>query len=97
MRAEWSVHQVRTTANFATSNRWLTMALGGLNFQREHHLFPRIAHVHYPAIAHLVREVCDEQGVAYCENRTVGMALRSHYRFVRHMGTRPVVAAASSS
>jgi len=88
-RAEWVVHQIRTTANFATGNRWLTMALGGLNFQREHHLFPKISHVHYPAIAEVVRAVCAEHDVECCENRTLFMALRSHYRFVRQMGMRP--------
>lgn len=88
-RVEWAVHQVRTTANFATSNRLLTVALGGLNFQREHHLFPRISHVHYPALAGVVREVCAEHGVACCENATFGQALRSHYRFVRQMGRQP--------
>ncbi|MEM7675074.1 MAG: acyl-CoA desaturase, partial [Myxococcota bacterium] len=32
-------HQLATTINFATQNRWLTWYLGGLNFQVEHHLF----------------------------------------------------------
>lgn len=89
-RPEWAVHQVATTANFSTGSRIATFLLGGLNYQREHHLFPKIAHVHYPAIAEVVREVCAEHGVECRENRTLGHALASHYRFVRAMGVEPV-------
>ena len=88
-RPEWVVHQIATTANFATSSRLATFMLGGLNFQREHHLYPRIAHVHYPALARVVQEVCEEHGVSCRENVTVMSALRSHYRFVRQMGMKP--------
>jgi len=88
-RPEWVVHQIATTANFATSSRLATFLLGGLNFQREHHLYPRIAHVHYPALARVVREVAEEHGVPCRENVTVMSALRSHYRFVRQMGMKP--------
>ena len=88
-RGEWAVHQVETTANFATGSRVATFLLGGLNHQREHHLFPRVAHVHYPALSHMVREVCDERGVRCRENATLAGAVRSHYRFVRQMGIKP--------
>ena len=49
----WAVHQVETTVDFARGSAaaWL---LGGLNFQIEHHLFSRICHVNYPAIAAVV-------------------------------------------
>jgi linoleoyl-CoA desaturase len=92
-RPEWVIHQIETTANFATGSRLATFMLGGLNYQREHHLYPRVAHVHYPALAHLVREVCAEHGVPCRENRTLLDALRSHYRFVRQMGIEPAPAA----
>ena len=88
-RPEWVVHQIATTANFATGSRLATFLLGGLNHQREHHLFPRVAHVHYPALERVVREVCDEHGVPCRENVTLTDALRSHYRFVREMGLQP--------
>ena len=46
--AVWAVHEVETTVDFCPRNRLLTWALGGLNFQIEHHLFPRVPHTHYP-------------------------------------------------
>lgn len=88
-RDEWAVHQILTTSNFATGSRFLCFALGGLNFQREHHLFPRISHVHYPALSRVVKEVCDEHNVKYAETPKLIDALRSHYRFLKQMGSKP--------
>ena len=72
--------------NFASENRLLTWYLGGLNFQVEHHLFPRVSHALYPRLAGVVREVCAEHGVPHRANPTFTSALRSHYRWLRRMG-----------
>ena len=96
MHPEWVVHQIATTSNFATHSRLATLLLGGLNYQREHHLFPRIAHVHYPALAKMVQEVCAEHGVPCRENITLMDALRSHYQFVREMGRKPAPSVAAA-
>ena len=53
-RTEWARHQVETTVDFAPRNRFLAWYLGGLNFQIEHHLFSRVCHTHYPAVAPIV-------------------------------------------
>ncbi len=90
---EWAVHQVRTTADFARKNRFLAWYIGGLNFQVEHHLFPKISHVHYPAIAVIVEDVSRSFGVRYAAHPTLGAAVASHLRFLREMG-RPSVQAA---
>ena len=42
----WAVHQVETTANFAHGSWFTTWYVGGLNYQIEHHLFPKVCHVH---------------------------------------------------
>lgn len=86
MNTPWAVHQVNTTMNFARSNRVLGWMIGGLNFQVEHHLFPRIAHVHYPAVSHVVKETCHEFGINYLECPTLAAAIRSHYRWLRQLG-----------
>lgn len=83
---EWMVHQLSTTANFATGSRVVSWLLGGLNFQVEHHLFPRVSHVHYPAINKLVKATCQEFGVTYLEYRTMGQAFASHLRHIYHLG-----------
>ncbi len=82
----WLSHQMRTTANFARDNRWLSWYLGGLNFQIEHHLFPRICSVHYPKIAPIVEETAAEFDLPYNSHETFGAAVRSHYRTLRRFG-----------
>ncbi len=83
---EWAIHQIETTANFGTDNKLLSWLLGGLNFQVEHHLFPRISHVHYPAINKLVKETCKEFNVSYLEFSSLSTAFLSHLRHIRKMG-----------
>jgi linoleoyl-CoA desaturase len=83
---EWAVHQIKTTANFATGNKLVSWLVGGLNFQIEHHLFPKISHVHYPAISKIIRQACAEHGLAYIEFPKVRYAVASHVAFLRQMG-----------
>ncbi len=85
---EWTIHQLTTTANFATKNGITSWFTGGLNFQIEHHLFPKINHVHYPAISKLVKEVCEEFNVKYMEYPTVLSALRSHVGYLKIAGSQ---------
>jgi linoleoyl-CoA desaturase len=86
IEAPWAVHQVQTTVNYAPRNRLLTWFVGGLNFQIEHHLFPRICHVNYVAISPLVEQTCREFGVSYQCNATFRSAIASHFRRLRRMG-----------
>lgn len=82
---EWTVHQLSTTANFATHNKVLTWLLGGLNFQVEHHLFPKISHIHYPEINKIVKNVCEEFRVNYIEFASFGQAWKSHTSVIKSM------------
>jgi linoleoyl-CoA desaturase len=86
----WAAHQVETTVDFARDSRAAAWLLGGLNFQIEHHLFARICHVNYPAIAAVVESTCVEFGVRYAQNPTLLRALRSHYRWLRQLGASPL-------
>src|SRR5207247_11143814 len=61
----WAVHQAETTVDFARRSRVVAWLLGGLHFQVEHHLFPRISHVNYPAISKVVEETSRHFGVQY--------------------------------
>lgn len=88
---EWAVHQVKTTANFDRSNKMLSWFVGGLNFQIEHHLFPRISHVHYPAISKIVEAKCREHELPYHVNATFFQAVTSHFRMMRELGKPPVL------
>ena len=83
----WAVLQMKTTANFANSNRVFSWLIGGLNFQVEHHLFPNICHVHYRKIAHIVKETAEEFHLPYNQHKTFFGALRSHFTLLNNLGT----------
>ena len=86
LERDWAAHQVETTIDFARHSRALSWYLGGLNFQIEHHLFPRICHVHYPALAGIVESTCAEHGVRYRAQATFGAALAANLRWLRRLG-----------
>jgi linoleoyl-CoA desaturase len=86
MPASWAEHQVATTVDFAPQSRLLSWYLGGLNFQVEHHLFPRICHVHYPALSAIVAQTCRDHGLRYRCQPTVGSALCANLRWMRKLG-----------
>ena len=86
IESSWAAHQLRTTANFAVDSWLARLITGGLNQQVEHHLFPKICHVHYPALAPIVRETAREHGIPYHEFPTFAAAVRSHYRILKRNG-----------
>jgi linoleoyl-CoA desaturase len=87
MDQEWSAHQVETTVDFARDNALLTWYLGGLNFQIEHHLFPKVCHLHYPALSPIVEKICRDHGVRHFSHASMRAAFRSHVRFLRQLGS----------
>lgn len=94
IESEWAVHQLKTTSNFAMNNKIVSWLVGGLNFQIEHHLFPRISHVHYPALSKIVMPLCRQYQLPYHHFPSTRAALLSHIRFMKQMGKKPVLAGA---
>lgn len=86
MEDEWAIHQLKTTANFAPKNKFISWLVGGLNFQIEHHLFPRVSHIHYSKIRKIIKQACTEYGVPYIEYRRMRHAIVSHVSFLKQMG-----------
>lgn len=83
---EWAIHQVQTTADFATNNKIISWLTGGLNFQVEHHLFPKISHIHYPVIHKIVKDVCQKFSITHNDYPSMTAALLSHFRFMKKLG-----------
>lgn len=91
IESAWAAHQVKTTANFAPHNKIISWFVGGLNFQVEHHLFPRISHIHYPEISKIVREQCNKFQLPYHCFPNLSMAIVSHVRMMRILGQNKYV------
>jgi linoleoyl-CoA desaturase len=89
---EWAIFQIKTTANFARKNKIISWFVGGLNYQVEHHLFPHVSHVHYPAISNIVKQTCEQHNISYNEFPTMTGAIVSHFRMMRQLGKKPAMA-----
>ena len=83
---EWAIHQLETTINFDTHNKIVSWFCGGLNFQVEHHLFPKISHIHYPEINKIVKNTCKEYNIRYQEFPSTFSAIRSHLHYLKVIG-----------
>jgi len=82
---DWGVQQVVTSADWGGNvGNFFT---GGLNLQVEHHLFPAICFVHYPAISKIVAEESAKLGVPYSSYRTLPGIFVEFMKFVKDMGT----------
>jgi fatty acid desaturase len=81
-RIDFLRRQVLMSRNIA-GGRWLDIAMGGLNHQVEHHLFPSMPSMSLRGVAPMVREYCARHGVQYTQ---VSLG-RSYAIVVRHLNT----------
>lgn len=65
-KVDFLSRQVLTSRN--VSGGWpMSILLGGLNYQIEHHLFPNMARPHLPRAREIVREHCAQEDLEYTE------------------------------
>lgn len=92
-RSDFLRRQVITSRN--VRGGWLTdFALGGLNYQIEHHLFPSMPRPSLRRSQPLIRAYCEQRGLPYCETSLIG----SYAQALRHLNavarpSRPAAAA----
>ena len=90
MRDSWAIHQLKTTTDFAPNNKLVTWFVGGLNFQVVHHLFPKVSHVHYPALAPIVAQTAKDYDLQYHCIPTFTEAVLGHGKMLRALGREDV-------
>ncbi len=83
----WAIHQMQTTSNFADKSILFSWFIGGLNYQVEHHLFPKICHVHYKKISKIVKQTAADFDITYHQHKTFLGALKSHFLMLNQLGT----------
>lgn len=81
----WFKSQVETSSTYG--GLIAGMVTGGLNFQVEHHLFPRMSSAWYPYIAPTVRRVCEKHGVKYAYYPWIWQNLFSTFKYMHKTGT----------
>jgi acyl-lipid (7-3)-desaturase (Delta-4 desaturase) len=81
----WFKSQVETSCTYGG---FIAGALtGGLNFQVEHHLFPRMSSAYYPYIAPKVREICKKHNVNYAYYPWIHQNWWSTMKYMHTAGT----------
>ncbi|WP_296666953.1 acyl-CoA desaturase [Demequina sp.] len=71
VRVDFLSKQVLTSRN--VSGGWtMSILMGGLNYQIEHHLFPNMARPHLGRAREIVREHCESVGLPYTETTLLG-------------------------
>lgn len=86
MEHSWAEHQVRNTTNFCPNSVITSWFIGGLNYQIEHHLFPQVCHVHYPALSRIVKQTAQEFNLPYHVLPTFASAIAAHARALYVLG-----------
>ena len=84
---DWLKMQVCHSANFLNGSYIWTLVFGSINYQIEHHLFPNMSSMHYPIIAPVVREFCQEHGIPYVHHPTLVGAFRSYYKMIQYQNS----------
>lgn len=90
---DFITHQLRTTVDVhcrtRVGRRALHWLMGGLDFQLEHHLAPRLPHTVYPLVAERLSLACAERHLTVQSHATPWQAVKAHGRWLKKMGTRP--------
>jgi fatty acid desaturase len=85
----WYKAQVETSCSYGG---FLAMLLtGGLNFQIEHHIFPRLSSWHYPGLRGAVRDCCKRHGVKYTYYPSLWSNVKSMLKYMRSAGLMAVL------
>ena len=84
LRLDFLDKQVLTSRN-VSGGWWMTVLMGGLNYQIEHHLFPGMPRPHLSRARRLVRQHCAEHEVSYTET-SLPVALGIVVRHLNEVG-----------
>lgn len=84
-------NQVTTSSNVGYNI--LAQFNGGLNYQIEHHLFPRVHHAYYARLSPICRKFAEEHGYKYTHFPTIWDNLVSTYKHLSSLGSSAKAAA----
>jgi len=86
---DWAVSQLATTQDYCHDSTFWAFVTGALNYQVVHHLLPDVAQHHYPTIAPVVKQVCQEYGLPYLYTPSFSSVLKSHYQQLKNLSEKP--------
>jgi fatty acid desaturase len=65
--SEWFMRQTISSANYECGNNVIDFAQGWLNYQIEHHLFPKMSMLSYQRMQPEVKAICQKYGIPYVQ------------------------------
>jgi linoleoyl-CoA desaturase len=83
---KWSEHQVLTSTTWGAQSWFWTLMSGGLNMQKEHHLFPGVNHYYLRQLQPIVKQACEKYGVKYIEYNGFWDVFQEHFKHIKNMG-----------
>ena len=86
LKLDFLRRQVLMSRNI-TGGRFISVFMGGLNYQVEHHLFPSMARPHLRRIQPLVAAYCAAEGVPYVQT-SLWSAYRTVIRYLNTVGLK---------
>jgi len=85
---DYYTHQMETSLDYSPTNKIYNWFFGGFNAHAAHHLYPKLPHTTYPEISVLIEKKAKEFAIRYNKLGIID-AIRSHYRFLKVMGSSP--------
>jgi fatty acid desaturase (delta-4 desaturase) len=80
IKQNWYKTQIETSSSYGGYISGLLT--GGLNYQTEHHIFPKVNSIHYPHLHGRVREICAKYNVKYTYFPTIIDNIRSTLKYL---------------
>lgn len=81
---DYFAHQIITTRNTLIFSWFLNYISGGMQYQIEHHIFPRIPLYKLPQVKPLVEKLCKEKGLEYMEESFWEITQRNVLNIIEH-------------
>jgi linoleoyl-CoA desaturase len=81
---DWCKMQICNSGNFINNSIIWTYLFGGINYQIEHHLFPNVSHIHYPAISIIVKKYCKENNITYVHINSMYETYKSFLKMMKY-------------
>lgn len=83
---DWAIHAMITSLDWSPYSRIAQFMSGGANAHAAHHLFPNVCHTHYVEITRIIARVAREYDIPHNVS-TLPRMIRSHFRFLKAMGS----------
>jgi fatty acid desaturase len=80
----WYKLQAETSSTYGGTMAGLFT--GGLNFQIEHHLFPRLSSWNYPLVQPVIKDCCERHGVKYSYFPNLASNMLSMLKYMHKVG-----------